>query len=299
MKAHPVSFWEWQQLYPDTKTCLKAIMKLRWPHGFQCRHCGENHGWLIESRHSFECAHCHRQQSILAGTLFEHTKLPLPKWFWSLYLMASDKGSISALRLSKLIGVSWRTAFHLLRKIRIAMGDQGQLYRLQGLIELDDALVGGKRSGKRGRGAAGKTSIIVACEHNDGRPGFVALEAVKAVNHTTVKRFCEKHLRLQQSVKTDALPALTALSEEHHHIARITPPEQASTWLPWVHIVISNFKAYLLGTYHGVSGKYLQEYLNEFSYRMNRRFWEPEIPNRLLRICVNHVPVKIQPALCA
>jgi len=80
---------------------------------------------------------------------------------------------------------------------------------------------------------------------------------------------------------------------EHNHVARVTPPEQASGWLPWMHVIISNFKAFLLGTYHGISGKYVQEYLNEFACRLNRRFGENEIPNRLLRLASNNLPVKI------
>ena len=86
------------------------------------------------------------------------------------------KGSISALRLTKLIGVSWLTAQRMLRKLRTAMGDQNNLYKLSGIIEFDDALIGGKRAGKRGGGAAGKTAILVACKHNDGKPGFVAMK---------------------------------------------------------------------------------------------------------------------------
>ncbi len=139
--------------------------------------------------------------------------------------MSSDKGSVSALRLSKLIGVSWRTAHNMLRKLRIAMGHQNGLYRLNGVIELDDALIGGKRAGKRGRGAAGKTPVIVACEHNDGRPGFVALKAINSVTHETVRHFAKWHLSAKQTVNTDALNALSSLTETQHHVARVTPPK--------------------------------------------------------------------------
>jgi transposase-like protein len=242
-----------------------------------------------------ECAHCGKQTSVTAGTLFHSSKVSLVRWFWAIYWVSADKGSVSALRLTKLIGVSWKTAHAMLRKLRTAMGHQDSLYRLHGVIELDDALIGGKRSGKRGRGAAGKTPIIVACEHNDGRPGFVAMEVVKAVTHETTRSFAQRHLALGQQIRTDALSALNVLAEGHQHIARITPPEQASEWLPWVHVVISNFKTFILGTYHGISEKYVQEYLDEFTYRLNRRFWEQEIPNRLLRLTALHAPMRIKP----
>lgn len=291
MKAKTSSFWEWQKRYPDDAACLAEIAKLRWPESFQCPLCGHSHGWQLTTRPVIECSHCHRQTSITAGTLFHASKVSLPRWFWAIYWISSDKGSISALRLSKLIGVSWRTAHKMLRKLRTAMGHQDSLYRLHGVIELDDALIGGKRAGKRGRGAEGKTPVIVACEHNNGKPGFVALQAVASVNHDTTRQFAKTHLDREQTVHTDALNALNTLSETQHHVAKVTPPEQASEWLPWVHVVISNFKAFILGTYHGISGKYIQEYLDEFTYRLNRRFWEDEIPIRLLRLASNHLPV--------
>lgn len=298
MQAEITSFWEWQHHFSDEKTCLQAIIKQRWPKGFCCPRCQHGKGWLLQTRHVFECAECHHHTSITAGTLFHNTKLPLVKWFWCIYWLSSDKGSISALRLTKLIGVSWLTAQRMLRKFRIAMGDQNSLYKLTGTIELDDAFVGGKRSGKRGRGASGKTAILVACEHNDGKPGFVAMKAVTNVNKENVKKFAKESIESGQILNTDAFCALKVLSEEHHHVAKVTPPELVDEWLPWVHIVISNFKSYLLGTYHGVSGLYVQEYLDEFCYRLNRRFWEEQIPNRLLRVCIAHEPVFLKPVVC-
>jgi transposase-like protein len=252
----------------------------------------------LQARHVYECAHCHRHTSVTAGTLFHNTKLPLVKWFWCIYWMSTDKGSISALRLTKLIGVSWITAHRMLRKLRVAMGDQNRLYRLSGVIELDDAFVGGKHPGKRGRGANGKTAILAACEHNNGKPGFVAMKAVGQVTQESVKAFAQEAIAAQQTLHTDAFAALRVLTEDHHHIPKVTPPECVDEWLPWVHVAISNFKSYLLGTYHGISRRYVQEYLDEFCYRLNRRFWENQIPNRLLRLCVTHPPVLLQPAAC-
>lgn len=293
MQTEATSFWEWQQRFNDYHTCLQAVIELRWPEGFRCPKCGHDHGWVLRTRPVIECSSCHHHTSITAGTLFHNTKLPLTKWFWAIYWVSSDKGSISALRLTKLIGVSWLTAQRMLRKLRIAMGDQNNRYQLQGVIEFDDAFIGGKRSGKRGRGAEGKTAVLVACEHNDGRPGFVAMKAVDRVTSDNIKQFAKEVLTPGQTIHSDALAALKVLAEDHHHVAKITPPEQANEWLPWVHVVISNFKTYILGTYHGISGRYLQEYLDEFCYRMNRRFWEGQLPNRLLTLCACHPAVLV------
>jgi len=138
---------------------------------------------------------------------------------------------------TKLVDVSWITAQRMLRKLRVAMGDQNRPYRLEGI-------------------ASGQT------------------------------------------LHTDTFAALRVLAEGHHQVAKVTPPELVDERLPWVHIVISNFKSYVLGTYHGISGRYMQEYLDEFCYRLNRRFWENQIPNRLLKLCAPHPPVFLQPLSC-
>lgn len=291
MKAKRISFGQWQTRFSNEAKCLNYLAALRWPNGFQCPACGHDQGWTITQRAVIECARCSHQTSVTAGTLFHATKRPLRDWFWAIYWVSSDKGSISALRLAKLLGVTWRTAARMLRKLRTAMGHRDSLYRLTTMVELDDAFIGGKRAGKRGRGAAGKSAVVVAIEVKEGKPGFVAIEHLAAVNKDAVREFAGRRLTPEQMVHTDACPALRSLAEQHKHVAKVTPPRLADEWLPWVHVVISNLKRYLLGTYHGVSAKYLQGYINEFTYRFNRRFWEPEIPTRLLRLCVTHVPI--------
>ena len=294
MKATETNLLDWQQRYGTQASCAKALAQQRWPEGFRCPQCGHDHGYTIATRHSYECSQCHHQTSLTAGTLFHSTNLSLTKWFWAIYLMASDKGGISALRLSIQIGVSWLTASRMLRKIRIAMGHRDSVYRLHDLIEIDDAFVGGRRSGKRGRGAAGKSPVLVAIENRDSRAGFIAMQQVSAVTKEAVAKFVQGHLSPNQSVRSDAFPSLTEIGKTQQHTARVTPPDMADEWLPWVHIAMGNLKAFLLGTYHGVSAKYLQEYLNEFCYRFNRRTWETELPLRLLNACLMHTQVKLR-----
>jgi len=294
MKATETNLLDWQQRYGTEASCAQALLQQRWPEGFRCPQCGHDHGYTIATRHSDECSQCHHQTSLTAGTLFHSTNLPLTKWFWAIYLMASDKGGISAVRLSRQIGVSWITASRMLRKIRIAMGHRDSVYRLHDLIEIDDAFIGGRRSGKRGRGAAGKSPVLVAIENRDSRAGFIAMQQVSAVTKEAVAKFVQGHLSPNQSVRSDAFPSLTEIGKTQQHTARVTPPDMAGEWLPWVHIAIGNLKTFLLGTYHGVSAKYLQEYLNEFCYRFNRRSWEAELPLRLLNACLMHTQVKLR-----
>ena len=151
MQAEATSFWEWQQRFSDEKSCPQALINPRWPDGFICGCCGHRKGWLLQTRHVYECACCRQHTSATAGALLHNTKLPLAKWFWCIYWMLTDKGGISALRLTKLTGVSWVTTHRMLRKLRVAMGGQ---YRLEGTVELDDAFVGGIPS--RGTRASGQ-----------------------------------------------------------------------------------------------------------------------------------------------
>lgn len=163
------------------------------------------------------------------------------------------------MRLSKLIGVTWRSACRILQRIRKAMGNQDSIYRLTQIIELDDAMVGGKKPGKRGRGAQGKVSVLIACENREDRAGFVAMEAVASINKEAILDFSKRRIKASQVVRTDGLPANKGLQSHVTHIARVTPPEIATQWLPWVHIVIANLKRFLLGTFHGASHRYLQD----------------------------------------
>ena len=295
MQSKEVSFYEWQRRFSSEKTCLNHLLRQRWPNGFVCPRCQFQRGYLIARRRVYECVSCRRQTSVTAGTVFHSTKLPLSKWFWALYWVSTDKGGISALRLQKLVGVSWPTAFSMLRKLRRSMGERDRGYRLMNeLIELDDAFVGGKRSGKRGRGAAGRTGIMVACEVPDGSPRFAAMEVVGTLNQDKVRDFAQRRLTQGQEIHTDALYILGVLSESHHHVARKTPPSLVDKWLPWVHVLISNLKRFILGTYHGVGPRYLQEYLDEFMYRFNRRWWESQLPNRLISLCLQHSPIGLR-----
>lgn len=129
--------------------------------------------------------------------------------------------------------------------------------------------------------------MLVAIENRDKRAGFIAMQQVSAVTRETVAQFVQRH-------RSDALASLVEIGKTQHHAARVTPPDKAGEWLPWVHIAIGNLKAFLLGTYHGVSSKYLQEYLNEFCYRFNRREWEAELPLRLLNAYLTHTQVKLK-----
>jgi hypothetical protein len=273
MKMSEISLLEWQKRFETEEACAAALVRVRWPEGFTCPVCAGRKYSYITSRHTYQCCQCHHQTSVTSVTISHSTNLSLIKWFWAIYLCASDKGGISALRLSKHIGVAWRTAHRILRRIRMVMAHRDSICRLEGLIGSDDALVGGKKTGKRGRGALGKTPIRVAVEKRSKRAGLMAAATVDSVNKENVREFCRRHIKGGgRQIRTDALPALKATGEGHTHEKKITPPEEAGHGLPLVHIMTGNLKTFLNGTFHGVSHRSLQDYINEFCYRFNRRF---------------------------
>jgi len=145
MKKEEMNFFEWQERFNSEEACKAYLYKEKWSNGFQCSQCGHDHAHYLPSRDLYQCRGCHKQHSITADTVFHSTKLPLKKWLWAIYWIASDKGGISALRLMKLLGVSWPTARLMLTKLRQTMGDRDSIYRLSDMIELDDAFVGGKK----------------------------------------------------------------------------------------------------------------------------------------------------------
>ena len=291
MKMQAMSLLEWQKKFGSENACRNELARVRWPNGFQCPCCSSTKYSYITTRNVYQCSKCSHQTSLTSGTIFHSTNVSLVKWFWAIYLCASDKGGVSALRLSKHIGVSWVTANRMLRKLRTVMSYRDSAYRLENVIELDDAFIGGKKAGKRGRGAGGKTPVLVAVENRGTHAGFMAAEAVDAITNDTTREFLRHNLKPGQTVRSDAYSALNAISEKHEHQKKVTPPEEAGKWLPLVHIVIGNLKTFLNGTFHGVSKNYLADYLAEFCYRFNRRFWEPELPMRLLNACLAYVLV--------
>jgi transposase-like protein len=215
--------------------------------------------------------------------------------------MSHDKKGISALQLAKEIGVSYPTAWLMLHKIRKAMSDRDQLYRLSGLVEVDEGYVGGEEhgEGRRGRGRRGvrtKSVVAVAVEHRGpGKPGkkpvpgFAALEVIPDAATVTLEKFLADKVKPGSHILSDGWHGYRRLKQkgfEHTATAISKQNEPAHELFPWVHITLSNLKRFLLGTHHKVEQKHLKYYVAEFNYRLNRRTMEPDLMVRLLRACI-------------
>jgi transposase-like protein len=287
-KYQEISLIEFQQRFQSEEDCEKRLFELRWPDGFVCPRCGGKDYYNLPKRHLFQCKGCNYQTSLTAGTVMHGTRTPLLKWFWAIFLVSTDKRGYSALALSKKIGVSYWVAWTMLQKIRQGMRDRDSHYKLAGVIEMDDAFFGGSKEGgdKRGRGSS-KIPVIVEASTNGEGIGYARMTVVDHVDGKTVKETIKANIKESQVIKTDGFSSYHVVKEEgHNHQREIIKGRKAHEVLKWIHILISNAKAFILGTFHGLDKKHLQAYLDEFCYRFNRRWFENQLFDRLVTACV-------------
>jgi len=287
---------EFRAQFGQEAQCAEQLTKQRWPEGFRCPRCAGSTRGYIASRKVHECKLCAYQCSVTAGTIFHKTRTPLVSWFWAIYRMSHDKKGISAMQLMKEIGVSYVTAWTMQQKIRKAMEDRDQRYKLHGIIEIDDS--------HRGRGAESKCVVAVAVEHaakgEPGRPpvpGFAALQVLPDASSKSIDGFLEAKVAPGSRILSDGWRGYRKLDEkgfEHTATALSNQDKPAHELFPWVHISLSNLKRFLLGTHHQVQPKHLKRYVAEFNYRLNRRTMEKDMLPRLLRACLESTTITFQ-----
>lgn len=292
-----INFFSFQKMFSTNEKCWRYLFKRRWPNGYICPKCGCQHYSFIKTRKLWQCKACRYQCSVTAGTIFHKTRTPLVKLFWILYFMAHDKNGHSALDLTRKLSISYKVAWPMAQKIRAAMIDRDAIYKLAGLLEFDDAYFGAKNvSGLRGRGADKKTSVLVAAQlNNKNRPLYASMIAIENLENQTIKTVAENNIEKGTTIKTDGYSSFKILAKcGFNHLPEVIGnPKNASELLPWVHIFIANAKSMIRGTYKGVSEKYLQRYLSEFCYRLNRRFDVDLIFDRLIGACIDKNPITL------
>lgn len=282
-----MGLFEFQEKFATEEACRGYLVQQRWPEGFECPRCRNKEAGMHGTRDLYQCKKCRYQSSITTGTLFHKTRTPLRKWFWMIFIISQNKHGYSILGLQKLLGIKkYRTAWVMVQKIRKAMSDRDQRYKLSGLVEIDDSYFGGKnKEGKRGRGAAGKTPVVVAVEDRGDHARFADMQVVPDMSKESLQKHIQEKVQPEAVIKTDGWKSYSGLKKEgyNHETISMSTDEKA---LPWVHMLISNAKRFLIGTHHGVSKHHLQRYLSEYCYRFNRRFWQGQLFERLVKACV-------------
>jgi transposase-like protein len=288
---------EFRERFGTDEACREALFDMRWRDGLTCPACGGRSFCELTARKVFQCNRCKRQIRLTAGTVFQDTKLPLTTWFQAIYHLTQGKGGISSIGLGRRLGVKQGTAWLMKHKLMRAMAArEATKPRLSGRVEVDDAYLGGERSGgKRGRGAAGKTPIVAAVETTPERkPSRLRLTVVKGFRKKEVEKIAKRDFAPGSNVVSDGLSCWPAVERAGcKHFPMLTGSgKRAANWAPfrWVNTTLGNIKTALVGTYHHVSPKHAPSYLASFAYRFNRRRQLDSIIERLAWAAVHTAP---------
>lgn len=269
---YPRTLAEFATRFATDAACRGYLAQLRWPTGFVCPQCRSRKSWRTQ-RGLQHCAGCGRQTSVTAGTIFQDTRLPLTTWFRAMWYVTGTKTGSSAMAVQQVLGLgSYQTAWAWLHKLRRAM-IRPDRDRLSGQVEVDETLVGG-RGGSRGRGAGKKALVVVAAEVVGHGIGRIRMRRISDGSAETLQAFIDDAIEPGSDVHTDGWDGYEQVKRRYHHRVSYLRGhhELASQLLPRVHRVVSLLKRWLLGTHHGaVSQVHLDYYLDEFTFRFNRR----------------------------
>ncbi len=296
---------EFERRFATEAACRAYLIQLRWPEGVHCHRCSSPSVWAT-SRGLYHCTFCGFQTSVLTGTIFQDTKADLRLWFRAMWYVTNQKSGVSALGLQRALGLgSYRTAWTWLHKLRAAMVRPGR-DRLAGEVEVDETYVGGPRPGKRGRGAEGKVLVVVAAQVDGRRIGRVRLRRVPDVSAPQLERAVQEAVEPGSVIRTDGLHSYSRLAARGY-VHEVVRKEAAvgDHLLPCVNRVVALLKRWLLGVHQGaIHPTHLDAYLDEFTFRFNRRTsrWRGKLFYRLVQQAVVVKPVprrarQVQPAV--
>lgn len=287
--------------FPDEESCKSKWKEYRDNIGVVCIKCGcEEHYWKSD-KECYECKKCHYRQSLRSNTVMHGSQLPFKYWFVAIHLLTSTKKSFSALELQRQLGHrNYNPIWAMLHKLRMAMGKRDEKYKLEGVIELDEGFFSTEMEEdekdkplKRGRGSQKKTKVLVAVESTPsdvkktkGKPrkvGHLKMFVINDLKAKTIDPLVEKNIDNKATIDSDNSTSYTnfnSLVEEHR--PKVIPKEKLGQLLPWVHIAISNAKRLFLNIFHDIKPEYMQNYLDEFCYKFNRRYFGEKLFERLM-----------------
>jgi len=273
MEDYPQDFMEFKERFSTDEACRDYLFQLRWPEGFRCPRCQHTKAWPTGGT-LFKCSACSYKVSVIAGTIFQDTHKPLTIWFHAMWWVVSQKNGASALGLQQILGLgSYKTAWSWLHKLRRAMVRPGR-DRLSGRVEVDETYLGSLEEGVRGRQTEKKALIAVAAEEV-GKKGIgrIRMKRIHDASSESLHPFIKESIESGSVIHTDGWSGYLGLDEVvYTHEATSLRGRNASELLPRVHRVVSLLKRWLMGTHQGaVSHEHLEYYLDEFTFRFNRR----------------------------
>lgn len=286
--------------YSDEGSCIEHFREVKEKRGITCRKCGSLEHYWNKSHISHDCKKCRYRTTLRSGTVMESSKLPFLYWMHGMYFMAMTKKGISALEMQKQLGHKrYEPIWSMMHKIRAIMGLREDKYELEGVVELDDSFFKTYSESsevepiKRGRGSQRQSKVLVMAkiEPQVGRPEknkkpsafrFVKMTVIPDSSAQTINEEVSIQTQDDVIIRSDGWRGFNRIKEiSKRHIKKVVPPTEASKAFPWVHTMISNAKRKLLGINHKIKTDYLQNYLNEFCYKTNRRYFGDRLFERL------------------
>jgi len=274
VEDYPRDLTQFEARFATEEACRQYLFHLRWPDGFRCPRCGREKYWPLRGV-LLQCAGCGHQASVTAGTIFQDTRSPLPSWFRAMWWVAAQKNGASALGLQRVLGLrSYEKAWTGLHKLRRAMVRPGR-DRLAGTVEVDETYLGGLEEGVRGRQTEKKALIVVAAQEEGRGVGRIRLRQIADASAESLIPFVQDSVEPGSVIHTDGWLGYQPLDKKgyRHAVTFLRGQEESpSELMPRVHLVVSLLKRWLIGTHQGaVSHKHLDYYLEEFTFRFNRR----------------------------
>ena len=262
-------------MFPDDDACVAFLAKLRWPEGFICPACKQASIPWNANRDRLICPICRHQTSVTAGTIFDKTRTPLKTWFEAAWHVSTAKSGMSAKTLERTIGTSYKVAWMMLHRFRVAMVNN-ERSQLSGIVEVDESFVGGEtHGGKRGRGT-GKSIVVIAVEIKQPKGfGRVRMRHIPDSSGDSLVPFICDMIAPGSVVRTDGWKGYNSVTDHGYQreiIVQSSSGDPAHVSMPGVHRIASLLKRWILGTHQGsVLPLHLQSYLEEFTFRFNRR----------------------------
>jgi transposase-like protein len=272
---YPGTLLEFEGRFATDQACRDYLVRLRWPHGFVCPRCEARTAWAA-TRGRLVCGSCRHQTSVTAGTIFQDTRKPLRLWFRAMWYVTSQKNGASAMGLQRVLGLgSYLTAWTWLHKLRRAMVRPGR-DRLSGRVEVDETYIGGEEPEAHARQILKKSLVTIAAQEDGRGIGRIRMARIADASAPSLQQFIRGAIEPGSVVHTDGWEGYRGLEKNGYRhqvtVLRGKGKDAAIELLPRVHLVAGLLKRWLLGTHQGsVSGNHLDYYLDEFTFRFNRR----------------------------
>ena len=282
-----LTIFEFQQRFPDDKSCLNYLAMQKWKDGFICPKCGNTKHCKGIKEHDRQCTKCNYLESPTSGTLFHKVKFPLLKAFYIVYYISTNKKGISSTELSRKLGLRQKTCWLFKQKVMKAMKSSGN-FKISGKAEVDETVVGGQEEGVIGRKNDKKKLIVVAIERKGKGVSRMYGKVINGSNAKELGAFMRENIELNAQIKTDEWTGYTPLKKDFANMIQVSSGKKGKNF-PDLHRVIMGFKGWLRGIHH--HAKHLQAYIDEYTYRFNRSNMKENIFENLMQRMIDGSPV--------